>query len=199
MANTALTELEAVNLMLNAIDEAPVNSLGDTGLLDAVKAHDTLRNVSRSVQEKGWKWNTLFDYTLSPTAPLPGQIPLPANTLRVDATKNNGVAFDKDVYDAGGYLYDVEENTDLFSASINCDIVIFKDFEDLPSPARSYIAARAAREFQQDRLGAVDVARLQGVSEADALATLNKMETSNANVNVFRGSYSMARIFKGRR
>ena len=49
MANATTTELEAVNIMLSSIGEAPVNSLS-SGLVDAELAQTTLHNVSREVQ-----------------------------------------------------------------------------------------------------------------------------------------------------
>lgn len=194
-----LTELDAVNLMLNAISESPVNSIEDTGLADVVIARNTLRNTSRMMQQKGWKWNTLKAYTLSPTAPLPGQIPLPLNTLRVDVTKQHGLSIVKDYVDAGGYLFDVENNTNLFTESVKVDIVLLKEFELLPSPARDLIAARAARKFQETIIGSAQLSSFQGIDEADCLRTLNDMETTNADANVFRDSYSMSRIFRNRR
>jgi hypothetical protein len=201
MAQTVqiLNELGAVNLMLNAIGESPINSIEDTGLADAVTARATLLNVSRQVQQKGWKWNTLKAYTLTPEAPLPGKIRLPANTLSVDATKEAGVSMTMDVYDNGGYLFDATNNTDLFSDSIKCDIVILKEFDKLPSPARDYIACRAAREYQQGTIGSAQLANFEGISEADALRTLNNMETRNSDANVNRSNRTMARMHRRRR
>ena len=46
---TPTTELEAVNIMLSTIGEAPVNNL-DSGLVDAETAETILKNVSRDVQ-----------------------------------------------------------------------------------------------------------------------------------------------------
>lgn len=194
-----LTELDAVNLMLNAIGETPVNSISDTGLADAVIALQTLRNTSRQLQQKGWKWNTLRNYTLSPTAPLPGKIPVPTNTLSVDAT---GTYFENrsfDYTDEGGYLFDVTNGTNLFSNSVKVDIVLLKEFEKLPSPARDLIASRAARRFQQATIGSATLSQFQGIDESDCERTLQKWESSNANANVLSGSASLSRIFRNRR
>tara|TARA_R110002096_G_scaffold390861_1_gene585396 strand:- start:1344 stop:1949 length:606 start_codon:yes stop_codon:yes gene_type:complete len=194
-----LTELDAVNLMLSAIGESPVNTIENSGLADVVSAVNTLRNVSRQVQQRGWKWNTLKNYSLSPTAPLPGTVPLPVNTLKVDVTRKNGAHLLKDYINEGGQLYDIENNTNQFSENIDVDIVLLKDFILLPSPARDYIAARAAREYQQATIGSAQLASFEGISEADALRNLNAMETQNSDTNIFRGSYSMRSIFRNRR
>ena len=60
MANATTTELEAVNIMLSSIGEAPVNSLS-SGLVDAELAQTTLHNVSREVQAAGWSFNTEYN------------------------------------------------------------------------------------------------------------------------------------------
>ena len=60
---TPTTELEAVNIMLSTIGEAPVNNL-DSGLVDAETAETILKNVSRDVQSHGWNFNSEPDYTL---------------------------------------------------------------------------------------------------------------------------------------
>ncbi|CAB4165330.1 tail tubular protein A [uncultured Caudovirales phage] len=193
-----LTELDAVNLMLFAIGESPINSIEDTGLVEAVTARATLYNVSRQLQQQGWKWNTLKAYTLSPTYPLPGTIPLPSNTLRVDTTRQYGLANIYDYVDEGGQLFDVANNTNLFSADVKVDIVLLKAFDKLPSAARDLIASRAARMFQQAIIGSAQLSQFEGIDENQCLRTLQATETRNANANVFRGSYSMSRIFKGR-
>ena len=164
-----LTELDAVNLMLSAIGESPVNTIENSGLADVVSAVNTLRNVS------------------------------PVNTLKVDVTRKNGAHLLKDYINEGGQLYDIENNTNQFSENIDVDIVLLKDFILLPSPARDYIAARAAREYQQATIGSAQLASFEGISEADALRNLNAMETQNSDTNIFRGSYSMRSIFRNRR
>ena len=50
MAVAATTELEAVNIMLAAIGEAPINSLIGTLPVDARIAQSTLTEVNKSVQ-----------------------------------------------------------------------------------------------------------------------------------------------------
>ena len=80
----ATTELEAVNSMLRTIGASPVSTLEDNGVVDAVMALQTLRDVSRDVQSQGLHFNTERNYPLAPSYPLPGELTLPANCLRVD-------------------------------------------------------------------------------------------------------------------
>lgn len=193
-----LTELDAVNLMLAAIGETPVSLIEDTGLADGVLARATLRNVSRQVQQKGWKWNTIKNREFTPTAPLPGKIILPNNTLSADVTTERSASLDWNVYDAGGFLYDIDKDTNRFTESVFLDVIVLKEFETLPSPARDHIAARAAREYQQGILGSAQLASFEGISESDTLRTLYKMETRNAKANVLRNN-SLRRLHRNRR
>ena len=58
MTVAATTELEAINIMLAAIGEAPINKLTDTLPVDARLAQSTLTEVSKEVQSEGWSFNT---------------------------------------------------------------------------------------------------------------------------------------------
>ena len=53
---TPNTKLEAVNIMLSAIGEAPVNRLS-SGLVEAETAETILNQINRSVQAEGWHFN----------------------------------------------------------------------------------------------------------------------------------------------
>ena len=64
MAVAATTEL-AINIMLAAIGEAPINSLVGTLPVDARIAQSTLTEVNKSVQSEGWSFNTEIDVTLT--------------------------------------------------------------------------------------------------------------------------------------
>ncbi len=78
MAIAATTELEAINIMLAAIAEAPINSLTGTLPVDAVTAQSTLAEINKEVQSEGWSFNTEIDVTL--TRDGSDHISLPANS-----------------------------------------------------------------------------------------------------------------------
>jgi hypothetical protein len=114
------TELEAVNAMLEAIGETPVNSLSNSGVVDAVKARSELRRKSRQLQQAGWHWNTLRSYKLYPSSPSK-EIILPANTLRVDTVDND---FYVNVVQRGNKLFDNTKHTYEFDKELTVDLVI---------------------------------------------------------------------------
>ena len=65
MTHASTTQLEAVNIMLHVISEAPVNSLTGTLPLDASLAKSTLEEINREVQSAGWVFNERYKYILS--------------------------------------------------------------------------------------------------------------------------------------
>lgn len=81
-----LTKLEAVNILLDTIGETPVNSLTGTLTADVAKAKSTLEEVNKRVQNKGWHFNTKYDYTLTPDA-ITNHIAIPVNVVKVDADR----------------------------------------------------------------------------------------------------------------
>jgi hypothetical protein len=65
-----MTELEAVNIMLGALGEAPLaagTDLSTATQADVVKALGILRNATRECQAMGWKFNTEFSYEIAPS------------------------------------------------------------------------------------------------------------------------------------
>lgn len=149
MAVTATTELEAVNIMLRAIGEAPVTTILVDTIEDAAIALDTLRQVSKDFQAEGWSFNTEYDYPISVDGD--SKLPYPTSAAHVDAMPSES----KNLVKRGGFLYDVENNTFVLAntTSVKCVVVWMYDFEDLPQLARSYVALKAARKFAQDVMG----------------------------------------------
>ena len=84
MTVAATTELEAINIMLAAIGEAPVNSLTGQVPVDVRIAQSTLIEVNKRIQSEGWSFNTEIDVTL-PRNQTTKQIELSTDILRIDA------------------------------------------------------------------------------------------------------------------
>jgi hypothetical protein len=185
---TTTTTLEAVNQMLFAIGEAPVNRVEDNGLVDAAVALRTLVNVSREVQKDGWHWNTETNFSIAPDTD--GNIKLPANTLKVDTT---GTDADIDVAWRGTRLYDRVNHTYAFSRPLFVDLVVMLDFEELPEAARNYIVLRAARRFQQNSVGSVELSGFQQQDEMRALVALQNHEAETADYRML-DNWAVARV-----
>ena len=191
MAVAATTELECINIMLAAIGEAPINSLIGTLPVDARIAQSTLTEVNKSVQSEGWSFNTEIDVTL--TRDGSNQINIETNILRIDANIHQHPTIDP--IQRGLKLYDRQNNKYEFDEDLICTVVYFRDFDEIPEPARHYINIQAARKFV-DRL--VSDQSLRTYTEQDekrARAILMETDLSNGDHNLLRGDPSLTNIF----
>ena len=162
------TKLEAVNVMLTSIGEAPVNSL-ISGLEDAELAETILESVNKETQSKGWIFNTDLKVTLGLNAD--NEIVLPTNYLRVD-TRPTLRSSSKDIVERGRKLYDRIANSYVFTSGVQVDAVILLDFTDIPEVARRYITIRSARIFQDRVLSSTNIHGFQLVDEQQAYIEL---------------------------
>ena len=191
MAVAATTELEAINIMLAAIGEAPVNSL--TGLLpvDARTAQNTLTEINKEVQSEGWSFNTEIDVTL--TRDGSNQINLPINVLRVDANIHQHPTIDP--IQRGLKLYDRQNNKYEFDDDLICTVVYFRDFNEITEQARRYINIKAARIFVDRLIGDQGLRTYTQEDETRARAILTESDYANADHNLLRGDPSLTNIF----
>lgn len=74
-------ELAAINDMLAAIGESPVNSLEGDMNADVSNARRILNNINREVQSRGWTFNIIEGEELIPDA-FSGQINYMSDYLR---------------------------------------------------------------------------------------------------------------------
>lgn len=187
----ATTELEAVNVMLSTIGESPINSLGAiSGVVDAVTARAILKEVSVQTQEEGWHFNIEKNFTLQPDL-LTSEIAVPANCIQVDTS---GKDAQRDVCVRGPKLYDRDKHTFQFTGSINVDMTLLFEFEELPQAVRHYIMIRAARVFQQRVVGSEVLGSFSEKDEQRARAVLKKFEADTADYNILNGNWSVMRI-----
>ena len=186
------SELDAINTMLAIIGEAPVNTVEDTGVVDAVIARQTLYEVMREVQAEGWHWNTDKSVSLTPTFPLPGDVYIPGNTLKVDAVDTS-----IDVVQRGTRLWDRVNNTFKFPMPVVVDIVRLLPFEDLPQQARHYIMVKAGRIFQDRVVGSETLSGFNDKDETRARVALRNAEAENADFNLM-DNYAVGRVLNRR-
>tara|TARA_X000001388_G_scaffold28574_1_gene20127 strand:- start:1462 stop:2073 length:612 start_codon:yes stop_codon:yes gene_type:complete len=192
MAVAATTELEAVNIMLAAIGEAPVNSLTGTVPVDVRLAQSTLTEVNKEVQSEGWSFNTEIDVTI-PRNATTEQITLSTDVLRIDANIHQHPTIDP--IQRGLKLYDRLNNKFEFEEDLICTVVYFRTFNEIPEPARRYINIKAARIFV-DRLVSDDGLRTYTQQdEVRARAILMETDLANGDHNILRGDPSLTSVF----
>jgi hypothetical protein len=186
---TPNTKLEAVNIMLSAIGEAPVNRLS-SGLVEAETAETILNQINRSVQAEGWHFNREKNVQVDPT--LSGEILLSKNTIRADTMPQHNAEFD--LTQRGQRMYDLTNHTYKINTSVKLDIVYELDFEDIPAVARRYITVKAARILQDQLVGAGDLHSFHQGDEMEALIQLKDFENETADFNI-ANNYDVFRVF----
>lgn len=173
---TPMTELEAVNAMLAAVGDAPINSLSAV-YANADMARQTLHNVNRQVQSEGWWFNT--DYEVLHTANLAGNIVIASDVLKVSVSRSNLIS---DYVLRDNMLYDRMNNT-FTIPSANLDLVRFLPFEDMPNSAREYITVLAVIRYRDYIL---DVDRESLTQEqADVQRTRERLEIDEIQLNKY--------------
>ena len=183
MTVAATTELEAINIMLAAIGEAPVNSLTGQVPVDVRIAQSTLTEVNKQVQSEGWSFNTEIDVTL--TRDGSNNIPLGTDVLRVDAQTHDHPSIDP--IQRGLKLYDRKNNTFVFDEDIRCTVVYLRSFDELPEQARSYMTIKAARVFVDRLISDQSLRTYTQEDEIRARSVLMETDLSNADHNMLIG------------
>lgn len=186
------SELEAVNECLANISKGPVSTISGTLGKDVQMALTFVRSVNRELQSRGWFWNTDKDYKITPDGN--NDLLLPSNTLAVDTT---GDSADLDLVQRGSRLYDRVNHTYSFTEPVYVNLVTGLTFEELPEPARRYIALRAARLFADRIDGEPSSGDTQ--DELVAMAQLVAEHLRVEDANVLTGSWGMFRTLNRRR
>jgi len=181
---TAMTELEAVNVLLTTIGEAPVNTLTGNQVTDVTVAKQVLNEISREVQSQGWHFNTEPQVKLSPD--VNKFIFAPADTARIDSRDLNITLLEEKVFDLDKRSYE-------FDNPIKVDVVYYRDFIRLPDIAKRYITARAARIFSDRLLNSETIHAMTLRDERKALIDLREYEGDVADYSMM-DSYSVARV-----
>lgn len=177
-----MTELEAVNRMLEAIGSPPVLTVpeSDDGS-EEWQAKTILDAENEQVQARGWATNTVDSRTMTPNGS--DQIDL-TGILSFEAV---GSFKGKRYASRGGLLYDVENDTNIFSGTVTLKVIDLLDFTDLPTNLAYLVAIRAAQRFQrsvkQSRIAdAITQDELQGALRK-AMREDDRLWANNRDIN----------------
>lgn len=172
-----MSELDAVNMMLLSIGQAPVNTLEVAGIKDVSFARLMLHNTNRQVQSRGWWFNRELDYELVPASNK--EIILPGTVLEVVSADPS-----RDLIERDRKLYDRDRHTFEFDGPVRVNVVWFLPFDDIPQVARDFVAMRAARVFQSQIVGSQILYQFtkEMELEAGALMTQQDMRAKRPNM-----------------
>lgn len=184
-----MTELEAVNILLSVIGEAPIEGFADEGrneITDAALARRTLAEVDLDVQSEGWNWNKEYEVELVKTSN--GTITLPSNTLKCQfraesQPDNRYVARGLRIYDRVERTFQIEKE------KITADVLVVRlPWDEVPHTAQQYIAIRAARIYGARFINSNVIFTYTNQDEAYARAMLMREEEATAHNNMLWGT-----------
>lgn len=187
-ATTLTSELEAVNIILEAADEAPVTSLALSGLYPLEKAKGCLNEASRLVQSMGWEFNTEEDFVVVRSS---GTATLPGNVVSFDV---NDDITSMDLVQRGLRLYDKTAHSYTLSEDPKGTAVLLLEWTDLPEPARRFILIKAARLMQGRSSVSDTTLRISEEDEVQARVALEQHEAAAGDHNMLRDSLSVSAV-----
>lgn len=193
ITTTLSTELEAINLMLEACEEAPVSSLATSGLYPLDKAKGILSESSRVVQSMGWHFNTEPGITM-PRSVGDNLVTLPSNTLRFDPDRSS----DLDLRQRGLRLYDAKGHSYSLPRDIKGTAVFLLGWDELPQAARQFIAVKAARTMQGRSSVSESTYRYSQADEDAARLALEEDQSDVGNCNMLRDSLSVGFVLQAK-
>ena len=173
------SKLQAVNVILSNIGQAPTTTLDTTNPQVSLAAL-ILEQVSSDVQSEGWVFNTEQNYPFTPDMNS-GEIVVPDNVLQIDQPWGT----DYNVVIRGGRLYDRNEHSFKWDETQYLTITWLFDFDDLPEAAKQYILTRASNLFAMRATGSTEVAKYSEREEANARAALMEYECNQGDYSVF--------------
>lgn len=183
------TRLDAVNRMLMASGEQPVNTLLSDGTNDVSLAEAILDDSIIEILSRGWSFNTEVQKFYRDSN---NKITLSENILHFTPW---GEYQDYRLVQRGDYLYDPVNNRDTFPDDEYVELkVIYKlEYDEIPTEIQFYIADHAARNYQMktQRSREMDayLAEQLLLSQAKAIAADARNRNTNYNKNYNANTY----------
>ena len=187
---TPTTELQALNTLLSIIGAAPVSSIARNTNGDVTLAKQILDETNVEVQSAGWHFNTEYNIELVRNAS--NKIPVASNVTSIDASKANTYNFD--IVLRNGFLFDLKNNTDVFSDSVAVDQVTIQEFEQIPEVFRRLIMIKAGRKFQGRTVGSSELAGFTQEDEKQAIIDAERIDSDTSDHNILNDNYSVFNI-----
>lgn len=185
-----MDKLDAVNDMLSAIGEEPVNSLAE-GLPDADNAEMLLDRFVRQTQARGWWFNREPEVVLPQNTE--GRVSVPETLLKLEipaSAYSGDPTAPRRVTTRNRFLYDLKARTDVLNRDITVRGVREVDWQDLPETFQAYVTIAAGRKFQDRYLGSDKHHKFSNDDELRAYAILHEEEIEQTDANMNTDSLS---------
>ena len=193
-ANQAVTPgrttlVEAVNVLLANLGEAPIVTLEDPQNGEAAVAERTILEFHREGQTRGWSWNTEQAYEFVRDVST-NEIVVPTNVVRFvpDAYQwaHRFQLRGQRVYDKLNRTYEL-----LDIPSLQADVTFLLSWDECPEAFNRWVTIRSARVFQERILSADSLSVYTTEQENRAFMELMRVENDQLEANVLSGGYGL--------
>jgi len=185
------TLLEAVNVLLEAIGEMPVDTLDREQQGDARVAERTILEFHKQGQTEGWHWNTEIQFPFARDA-VTKEVVVPANVIRFFPdpyyTARRFILRGQRVYDTWERTYKLDDTI----PELYADVVWLLDFDSCPEVFNRWVTTRAARAFAARVLGDSGTVQYTAIDERNARAELERVEHDSVGYNLLTDGYGLS-------
>lgn len=151
-----MTKLDIINAMLASLGESPLNELDarhpvvSSGLRIIAQKTKTIQLNSGA----GWWFNKLPQYILK--LDINNRIAVPQDLLSYSTDYPNRLGI------KAGYLFDLDNDTDVFTAPVTISAIRDVEYTDLPNAILDCIAYESIFDFSRDNEG--DTEKMKSIS-----------------------------------
>lgn len=156
-----MTKLEGVNKLMRKAGLQPVRALDTDGASNAAEAERCLDDAELEIQSRGWNYNTRTNIELEPDGS--GNITVPAGIISINPMVSGDTPFSiglqygatqaegSRITTQGEHLYDLANNTDVFTSSVWVTYIQRWEFHCIPFQIQDYIVCLGASRFNEKR------------------------------------------------
>jgi hypothetical protein len=179
------TLVEAVNVLLSNIGEAPVATLEDDQNAEAAVAERTILEFHKEGQTRGWSWNQEQGYKFVRDVST-NEIVVPTNVVR----------FAPDAFQwahrfvlRGQRVYDKQERTYALVdiPYLEADVTFLLSWDECPEAYNRWVVIRSARVFSDRILSSDSISKYTAEQEQRAWMELMRVENDQVEANVLSG------------
>tara|TARA_R110000751_G_scaffold104383_1_gene199853 strand:+ start:68 stop:667 length:600 start_codon:yes stop_codon:yes gene_type:complete len=172
------TELDSVNEVLSLVGLGQIADLTAPLRQDALQASSTLSEGLMEIATTRNYYNRYEDITL--TRDIDNKIPIPEDVYDVELRNSN-----KQVVIRDNFLYNLTDNTYVFSSNPKADITYYLQFVELPEVVKRYLTMKTARKLYLKLFGVSPHLQALAVEERMAYDTWQRWEDESGDLNLF--------------
>lgn len=185
-----LSQLEAVNLILAAGGEYPVNTIEGPTSINATVALRLLEAAQREVLAIGWFWNVEEEVSFEVDIAT-GKIPLGSSVLRFQAPDAPWIT------QRGDYLYDRSNQTDVFEEAVTGSVIRYLVWDEMPEEAKQYAMCLAKVRYYAGYKGTDATLEIHQRDALIARAALEEMDADVGRYSIFDNPDVAAGVRRG--